>query len=200
MPEAVALISFAAGVFGIALVPGPAAAFCLAAGLESRRGLSFAAAGGVALGKAVHLSIALAGAVSVAQLHAGFRAVMLLVAALVMVVQGLRRWRRPAAADDVRLVIATSSRLAQGFAISAINPQSLASAIAVVPLFVSESTSTVGALSMLLGGSVAAFAAYVIYEAVAVLAVRRLTWRLQLRLVGATYLVAATGLGLAALI
>lgn len=200
MPDGVTLISFAVVMFGVALVPGPAAAYCLAAGLELRHGLSFAAAGGVALGKLVHLVVALAGAVSVAHLHSGFRTGMLAVAALFMIVQGARRWRRPEPDRESGPVVRASSRLTQGFGVSVINPQSLASAVAVVPLFVSESTSTLGALSLILGAGLAVFAAYVIYEAAALLAVRRLTDRLQTRLVGATYLLAASGLALAALI
>lgn len=197
MPEPVQLATFVAVMFGTALVPGPAAAYCLAAGLEMRTGMSFAAAGGVALGKLVHLGIASAGAFWVAQLHPGFRTATLGMAAAVMIGQGVRRWWQPTAGHRP-LLAPNSSRLAQGFAISVINPQSLASSVAVLPLFVSSSTPTLVALSLVATGTVAVFAAYLVYEGAAVVAVRHLSARSQTRVVGATYVVAAAGLGLAA--
>lgn len=200
MVEPLRLVSFAAVMFGIALVPGASAAYCLAAGLDQRHSFTFAAAAGVTLGKLTHLAVAALGAFWVAQLHAGVRIGMLAAAAAFMLVEGMRRWLGLSVKPTNGASSVSSSAMVQGFAVSIVNPQSLASALAVFPLFVSVETSTLGVVSLLASATIAVFAAYVIYEGVAAMAVRRLTARSQTRVVGATYILAATGLALAAVI
>lgn len=200
MLEPLRLVSFAALMFGISLVPGPAAAYCLAAGLDVRSGFSIAAAAGVTMGKLTHLVVAALGAFWITRLHGAVRGAMLLAAAVFMVVQGVRRWRRNEADGWSDHPSGTSSRLLQGFGVSVFNPQSLASAVAVFPLFLSPEATMVDVLSLTLAATVAVFAAYVLYEGVAVLAARRLDARSQVRVVGATYMLAAAGLAVVAVI
>lgn len=200
MSEPLLFISFAAVMFGISLVPGPSAAFCLAAGLDVRSGFSIAAAAGVSLGKLTHLVVAALGAFWVTRLPAEVRGAMLLAAAIYMVVQGLRRWRRSSSTGWGDVSSGSRSRLLQGFAISVLNPQSLASAVAIFPLFLSADASMFDVLSLTIAATVAVFAAYMLYEVVAVIAARRLNPRSQVRVVGATYMLAAAGLAVIALV
>ena len=200
MAEPLRLISIAAVMFGISLVPGPAAAYCLAAGLDVRRGFSVAAAAGVTLGKLTHLMVAALGAFWVARLHGGIRAAMLLLAAAFMTLQALRRWQRE---DDTGWGDAPSdarSRLLQGFAISVLNPQSLATAVAVFPLFLRVEGSIGEVVTLMAAALFGVFAAYMIYEVVAAVAARRLDSRSQGRVVGATYILAALGLAAIAVV
>ncbi|NND02629.1 MAG: LysE family transporter [Acidimicrobiia bacterium] len=198
MLEPLRLVSFAALMFGISLVPGPAAAYCLAAGMDLRSGFSVSAAAGVTLGKLAHLVVAAVGAFWVTRLPGAVRVTMLLFAAAFMVVQGLRRWRRGDSHAPSGQSTGGSSRLLQGFAVSVFNPQSLASAVALFPLFLTPDSTAIDVASLTAVATLAVFVAYMLYEIVAAMVARRLDSRSQVRVVGATYMLAAVGLAVIA--
>ena len=196
MPNPMVLASFTAALFAAALIPGPAAAYCIAAGIDSRSGVSLLAPLGVALGKLVHLSVALLGAVWLAGVPGLVRIVLLVGAALFMVVEGVRRWRtaQPADGSVARGSMPRHKLLWRGFLVSLANPQSLASSIAIVPLFSGFGLSGAGWIAILAAGTAGVLLAYASYEVVAALVSRRMGDVVLGRVAGATYLAAATGL------
>ena len=200
MPNPVVLASFAAALFAAALIPGPAAAYCIAAGMESRSGVSLLAPLGVALGKLVHLSVAVLGAVWLAGIPSAARIVPLAAAAGFMVVEGVRRWRTAQLATSSITYGPVPRRrlLWRGFMVSVANPQSLASSVAIVPLFAGAGLSAAGLVAMLAAGTVGVLLAYGSYEVSAALVSRRMGDVALGRLVGATYMAAATGLAVLA--
>lgn len=196
MSDLVVMASFAAALFGAALVPGPAAAFCVAAGLERRHGLSLLAPAGVALGKLVHLSVAAVGAMWLSRMPQLVRFGLLATAATYMVVEGLQRWR---IADRAGHLNAASRRPAhrllwKGFVVSVANPQSLASSLIILPLFATADMSGAGWAVLLAVGALTVVVAYSLYELIAVVLSRQLPANALNRFVGATYMAAAAGL------
>lgn len=194
---------FAAILFGLSLTPGPAAAFCVAVGLEDHDRNALWAPVGVTLGKLAHLSLAAVGATWINELPAVARNVILLAAGSYLIWQGFRYWSQRIALMDhhgERRGPRALHVVVDGFLVSVANPESLASAVAVLPLFVDPAT-TARELSVLIAvGTVAVLGAYVLYESIAVLLAHRLSRRSQNRLVGATYLAAAAGLAVLVLV
>lgn len=192
MLDLVVMASFAAALFAAALVPGPAAAYCVAAGLERRHGLSLWAPAGVALGKLVHLSVAALGAMWLVRLPRVVRFGLLGMAAAYMVVEGLRRWRL---ADRAPGAAAARQRPAhhvawRGFLISVANPQSLASSLAILPLFAPAIGSGLAWVMLLVSGAIGVTLSYLLYELLARMVAGRVGDRVMRRMAGATYLLA----------
>lgn len=90
--------------------------------------------------------------------------------------------------------------MADGFLVSVTYPESVASSLAILPLFAPDPV-TVGAWSVLLpAGFAAVLVAYFFYESVAGLLSRHVHETALSRMVGAVYLVAAGAVGILALV
>lgn len=184
-------------MFAVSLTPGPAAAFCIAVGLEEHDRSAVWAPVGVSLGKLTHLALAAVGASWINELPSTFRLTVLGTAVIYLMWQGYRHWTQRTALihhHDSRRGPRAFHIVADGFAVAAANPESLASSVAILPLFVRSETSSGGLAALVAVGTVAVFLAYSLYESIAVTLAHRLTSRSQNRLVGATYLAAAAGL------
>ena len=202
MLDLVVMASFAAALFVAALVPGPAAAYCVAAGLERRHGLSLWAPAGVTLGKLVHLSVAALGAMWLVRLPRVVRFGLLGMAAAYMVVEGLRRWQL---ADRVLDASTANHRPAhhvawRGFLISVANPQSLASSLAILPLFAPAIDSGMEWAMLLGAGAFGVALSYLLYELLARMVAGRVGDRALRRMAGATYLLAGGAMAALAVI
>ena len=152
---------------------------------------------GVSLGKLVHLMLAAVGANWINELPATLRNGILLVAGIYLSWQGYRHWSLRASLADHHAERRGSHAfhvVTDGFLVAVANPESLASAVAVLPLFVDANTTRVGLLALVSVGVAAVFVAYLLYESIAVSLAHRLNGDSQNRLVGATYVAAAAGL------
>lgn len=197
MLEPLAVVSFAVVLFVISLTPGPAAAYCLAVGIEEHGRSAMWAPAGVTLGKMVHLAVAAIGAVSLSDVAAPVRQGLLLAAVAYLLWEGFRHWTQRT--ERSRQIGRRSGPhafhiVADGFLVSVANPESLASALAILPLFVVTGMSSADWAALFGVGLAAVMAAYSLYEVIAVFVSHRLTATTLNRIVGATYLAAATGL------
>ncbi|NND02630.1 MAG: LysE family transporter [Acidimicrobiia bacterium] len=203
MPDPIAIGGYAVVLFALSLTPGPSAAYCIAIGIEDHDRSAVWAPVGVSLGKSVHLTLAAVGATWITELPAALRNSIIVVAGLYLVWQGYRHWtQRAALADHSGERSGSHARhvVVDGFLVAVANPESLASSVAVLPLFVDGDTRAAG-LAVLVGvGTLSVLSAYLVYESVAVTLAHRLTGHSQNRIVGATYLAAATGLAVLALV
>jgi homoserine/homoserine lactone efflux protein len=201
VPEPITVLSLAGLLFVVSLTPGPAAAFCIAIGMEEEDNSALWAPVGVALGKVVHLSAAAAGAAWINEMPTAVRGGVFFVAIGYLLWEGVRHWthrvtpadhdRRRSGPHDFHIVL-------DGFVVSILNPQSLASAVAILPLFVDGNTSVAG-LALFIGvGALAVAAAYAMYELIAVALAHHLQATTLNRVVGATYVAAATSLAVLA--
>ncbi len=201
--EPVAVISFAAVLFVVSLTPGPAAAYCLAVGIEEHGRSALWAPAGVTLGKLVHLGVAAVGAVSLADVAAPIRRGILLAAVFYLLWEGFRHWTHRT--ERSRQIGQRSGPHAfhivtDGFLVSVANPESLASSLAIVPLFAVAGMTGPDWVLLVGAGGVAVMAAYTLYEAIAHFISHRLAATTLNRVVGATYVAAATGLAIVATI
>lgn len=203
MPDLLAVATFATILFVLSLTPGPAAAFCMAIGIEEHGRSAVWAPVGISLGKLVHLILAAAGATWINDLPAMVRNSILLAAGGYLIWQGYRHWAQQIALihhhGSTRRVRAFHIAR-DGFLVAVANPESLASSVAVLTLFAGPETSRTG-LAMLIGfGIGGVVAAYLLWESISVSLAHRLGGRSQNRIVGATYLAAAAGLGVIVLL
>jgi len=201
MLEPVAIASFAAVLFLVSLTPGPAAAYCLAVGIEEHGRSALWAPAGVTLGKMAHLAVAAIGAVSLAEVARPIRQTVLFLAVAYLLFEGFRHWTQRTERSRQRAQRSGPHAfhiVADGFLVSVANPESLASSLAILPLFVVAGMATVDWIVLLGVGGAAVMAAYVLYEVIAALISRRLAAGTLNRIVGATYLVAAVGLAILA--
>lgn len=197
MPDPVAILAFAAILFLVSLTPGPSAAYCIAIGMEEHDRSALWAPVGVSLGKLVHLVLAAIGATWINELPAGLRNAILTIAALYLLWQGYRHWSQRTALSDhsgERRGAHALHVVVDGFLVAVGNPESLASSVAVLPLFVDPNTSGTGLTTLVIAGTAAVLLAYLVYESIAVTLAHRMTGHSQNRLVGATYVAAAAGL------
>jgi threonine/homoserine/homoserine lactone efflux protein len=194
-------VSLAAVLFVVSLTPGPAAAYCLAIGMEEDDRDAIWAPIGVTLGKVVHLAIAAAGATWINDLPSQVRVGALVVAVGYLALTGVRHWSRqvgPAPHNAERSGPHEIHIVIDGFLVSVANPESLASAVAILPLFVTDAMSGSAIAGLVMGGAMAVFAAYLLYEVIARTLAHHFRATTLNRVVGATYMIAATGLAVLA--
>ena len=201
MLEPVSIVSFAAVLFVVSLTPGPAAAYCLAVGIEEHGRSALWAPAGVTLGKMVHLGVAAIGAISLADVATPVRQSVLFVAVAYLLWEAFRHWTQRT--ERSRQIGRRSGphafhMVADGFLVSVANPESLASSLAILPLFAVAGMSGPEWAVLLGVGAAVVMAAYALYEAIAVFVSHRLAATTLNRIVGATYLAAATGLAIVA--
>ena len=171
MPSPIAVLSLAGLLFVVSLTPGPAAAYCIAVGMEEEGRSAFWAPVGISLGKVVHLAAAAAGAAWINELPTAVRVGVLVLAIGYLVWEGVRHWthrvgtadhdRQRSGPHDFHIVL-------DGFVVSLLNPQSLASSVAILPLFVDGQTSGAAVILLIGVGAAAVAAAYSLYELIAV--------------------------------
>jgi len=203
VPDPIVFAAFAAVLFALSLTPGPSAAYCIAVGIEDHDRSAVWAPVGVSLGKLVHLVLAALGATWINELPRVLQNSILLLAGLYLLWQGYRHWSQRVALVDhhsERSGVHAVHVVGDGFLVAVGNPESLASSVAVLPLFVGADTSGAGLAALVTLGTGAVFLAYLLYEAIAVSLARRLSGRSQNRLVGATYIAAAGGLAAIAVV
>ena len=203
MPDPMAMAGLAAVLFALSLTPGPSAAYCTAVGMEEHDRSAVWAPVGVSLGKLVHLLLAAVGATWIIELPGLVRNTILIVAGVYLVWQGYRHWTQRIALighQGERSGTHALHVVVDGFLVAVANPESLASSVAVLPLFVDADTTTAGLAALVATGTVAVLLAYLLYESIAVMLAHRLSGHSQNRLVGITYVAAAAGLGVIVLL
>ncbi len=194
MTDPLAITSFAGLLFVVSLTPGQAAAYCVAVGMEDHDRSALWAPVGVALGKLVHLIAAALGASWLLEVPHAVKQGVLLAAAAYLLWQGVRHLRHRAATTHERPEGSGSRSfhiVADGFLVSVANPESMASSLAILPLFAPD-PATFGAWAALLAaGAVAVLIAYFFYEAIAAILSRHVHETALNRIVGVVYLLAA---------
>jgi threonine/homoserine/homoserine lactone efflux protein len=149
---------------------------------------------GVTLGKMVHLIAAALGASWLLQVPEVINQGVLLAAAVYLLWQGVRHLRHRAAATHERAEGSGSRSfhiMADGFLVSVANSESMASSLAILPLFAPDPASFSAWAALLAAGSVAVLVAYFFYEAIAAILSRHVHETVLNRIVGVVYLAAA---------
>ena len=119
---------------------------------------------------------------------------VLLTAAAYLLWQGVRHLRHRAAALHERAEGSGSRAfhiMADGFLVSVANPESLASSLAILPLFAPDPTSSRAWAALLAAGAIAVLVAYFLYEAIASILSSRVHETALSRILGIVYLAAA---------
>jgi threonine/homoserine/homoserine lactone efflux protein len=181
-------------LFIVSLTPGQAAAFCVAVGMEDHDRSALWAPVGVTLGKLVHLIAAALGAAWLLDVPEAAKQSLLLAAAGYLLWQGIRHLRHRAASTHHRPEGSGSRSfhtVADGFFVSVANPESVASSLAILPLFAPDPATFGPFAALLTAGAVAVLIAYFFYEAIAAILSRHVHEAALNRIVGIVYLVAA---------
>lgn len=203
MTDPVTITSFAGLLFVVSLTPGQAAAYCVAVGMEDHDRSALWAPIGVTLGKLVHLMAAALGASWLLNVPEVVKQGVLLVAAAYLLWQGVRHLRHREAATHERPEGSGSRSfhiVADGFLVSVANPESVASSMAILPLFAPDPASFGAWAALLAAGAVAVLIAYFLYEAIAAVLSRHVHESALNRIVGIVYLVAAVAVSILAFV
>jgi threonine/homoserine/homoserine lactone efflux protein len=131
-------LAFLAASIVLLLIPGPTVLLVVSYALTQGRKVAVAMAAGVALGDFTAMTLSLGGLGALLLASAAFFTVLKWIGAAYLVYLGIRLWRAPPALPDVAEEATPRTRgiFAHAFAVTALNPKSIAFFVAFVPQFV----------------------------------------------------------------
>lgn len=147
----------------VLVVPGPTIMLVVSYALAHGRGSAWRTVPGVVLGDLVAMTVSLAGLGAVLATAAGLFTVLKWAGALYLVYLGVRLWRAPAALGTARGLRRGGAMTGHAFAVTALNPKSIAFFVAFLPQFVNPAAAAIPQL-VVLG---ATFLALALVDAVA---------------------------------
>lgn len=130
-------LAFVAACIVVLMLPGPTILMVVGTALGRGRLAGLATVPGVMLGDFVAMTASLAGLGALMAASAVAFTVMKWIGAAYLVYLGIRMWRQPAVSLDASITATSHRRLGfQAFAVTALNPKSIAFFVAFVPQFI----------------------------------------------------------------
>jgi threonine/homoserine/homoserine lactone efflux protein len=131
-------LAFAAASAVLVLIPGPTVVLVVSYAVAQGRRIAVATVAGVALGDFLAMTLSLAGLGAVMAASAGLFTLLKWLGAAYLVFLGIRLWRADLKVDLTETAPALPSRgvFLHAFAVTALNPKSIAFFVAFVPQFV----------------------------------------------------------------
>jgi threonine/homoserine/homoserine lactone efflux protein len=122
----------------LVLIPGPTVLLVVSYALTQGRRVAVAMAAGVALGDFTAMTLSLAGLGALLLTSATFFTVLKWIGAAYLIYLGVRLWRANPVMPDVQAETTANARgvFAHAFAVTALNPKSIAFFVAFVPQFI----------------------------------------------------------------
>jgi threonine/homoserine/homoserine lactone efflux protein len=195
-PSLLTLVSFAAAVVTLMLIPGPAMIYVVTVSADQGRHRGLASVAGICLGDAVLVLLAVTGLTAILAASVTAFTVLRLAGAAYLIVLGVRRLMTPVVPLGQPAAHASSGRqlLLRGAIVSVLNPKDALFFLAFLPQFVPPGVGSPAAQMLVLGLLFIALAA-VFDSAYAVAAARlghllrrhRRVWAAQRWFVGAIY-------------
>ena len=145
-------LAFTAAATVLLLLPGPTVLLVVAYALGQGRRVALAMVGGVALGDFVAMTVSMAGLGAVLATSATLFTIMKWVGAAYLVYLGIKLWRaepRLPEPGEVAEQVSLKSAFSHSFAVTALNPKSIAFFVAFVPQFVTPGAPLLPQLAIL---------------------------------------------------
>lgn len=146
-------LAFAAAATVLLLLPGPTVLLVVAYALGQGRRVALAMVAGVALGDFVAMTVSLAGLGAILATSATLFTVMKWIGAAYLVFLGVKLWRAdpqlPTVSEQAARAVSSRTAFAHAFAVTALNPKSIAFFVAFVPQFVTTGEPLVPQLAVL---------------------------------------------------
>jgi threonine/homoserine/homoserine lactone efflux protein len=153
VPSLLTLVSFAAAVVALMLIPGPAMVYVVTVSADQGRLLGLASVAGICLGDTVLVLLAATGLTAILAASVTAFTVLRLAGAAYLIVLGVRRLMTPVAPLGQRAARASSGRqlLVRGAVVSVLNPKDALFFLAFLPQFVTPDAGGPAAQMLVLG-------------------------------------------------